>query len=303
MKRGWITWDRTELPREAFETRLASARKHLGERDLPLLVVYTDIWKSNQGRHFSNYMPYWNRALLLIPREESPVLLCALSPRVYPWIKSVTVLNDIRPSPNPAQGLLEICSEKGWEKIGVLGLGQVPYDLHQQMRAGAVEAVDVSLPAEPDEWELSMYRHAAALARTGLEEELAVGVGVLDHEFTGRLERRFRRAGAEDLVVLLTNGQTAPRPAAGETLGEDFSVSLALEYRGHWVKVARSASTRDPVPVRLHVENLSGPYPYEPSDRLETQSILAVRFESQTERVRRFHGDTYWSGSEGLKLL
>ena len=101
----------------------------------------------------------------------------------------------------------------------------------------------------------------------------------------------------------MTNGKTAPRAATGETLGKDFSVALALEYRGHWVKLARSASGRDPVPGRLHVENLSGPYPYEPSDRLEAQSILAVRFESQTGGLRLFHGDTYWSGSEGLQLL
>ncbi len=302
MKRGWITWDQHELPREAFDSRLMAARQILEQRGLPLLVVYTDIWRSNQGRHFANYMPYWNRALLLLPRHEPPVLLCALSPRVYPWIKSVTVLDDIRPSPNLAGRLLEICAEKGWNKIGVLCWDQLPYDLYQQIRRG-VEAVDVAMPQAPDQWELAMYRHAARLARQGLEEELPQGVGRLDHEFAGRLDGRFRRAGAEDLVVLLTNGKTAPRPAAGETLGPDYSVALALEYRGHWVKLARSASSRDPVPVRLHVENLSGPYPFEPFDRLETQSVLAVRFESQTDGVRRFHGDTYWSGSEGLQLL
>jgi hypothetical protein len=303
MKRGWITWDQTELPRAAFRARLDLVWRNLAQRDLPALVVYTDIWRSNQARHFSNFMPYWNRALLLIPREEPPFLLCALSPRVYPWIRSVTVLDEIRPSPNLAQQLQQVCSEKGWKKIGVLGLRQLPYDLHKQIYAGEVEAVNVTLPSTPDEWELSMYRRAAQMAREGLTEELSHGVGLSDHEFTGRLERLFRRAGAEDLVILLTNGLSAPAPARGETLGDDFSVALALEYRGHWVKLARSASSRDPVPLRLHVENLSGSYPYEPSGRLESQSILAVRFESQTGGVRRFHGDTYWSGSEGLQLL
>jgi hypothetical protein len=303
MKRGWIHWEEAELPRAAFEARLRRAQQALAERDLPALAVYTDIWRSNQVRHFSNFMPYWNRALLVIPREGPPTLLCGLSPRVYPWIRSVTILDEIRPSPNLAQQALQLAAEKGWSKLGVLDLAQLPYDLHQQIHGGSIEVVSVSLPSAPDEWELSMYRRAAQMARDGLSEELAAGVGISDHEFTGRLERKFRRAGAEDLMILLTNGRTAPAPPRSETLGADFSISLALEYRGHWVKVARSASPRDPVPVRMHVENLSNSYPYAPSARLEASAILAIRFESRTRDLRRFHGDTYWSGSEGLTLL
>jgi hypothetical protein len=303
MKRGWIHWDEAELPRAAFEARLHSAQQALAERDLPALAVYTDIWRSNQVRHFANFMPYWNRALLVIPREGAPTLLCGLSPRVYPWIRSVTILDDIRPSPNLARQALQMAAEKGWSKMGVLDLVQLPYDLHQQMQGGSIELVNVSLPAAPDEWELAMYRRAAQMARDVLSEELRAGVGISDHEFTGRLERKFRRAGAEDLVILLTNGRSAPAPPRGETLGPDFSVSLALEYRGHWVKVARSASPRDPVPIHLHVENLSSSYPYAPSGRLEASAILAIRFESRTGDLRRFHGDTYWSGREGLTLL
>jgi hypothetical protein len=32
-------------------------------------------------------------------------------------------------------------------------------------------------------------------------------------------------------------------------------------------------------------------------------AILAIRFESRTEGLRLFHGDTYWSGDQGLALL
>jgi hypothetical protein len=303
VKRGWITWDETELPRAAFEARLDSLRRHLAERDLPAVAIYSDVWRSNRARHFSNFMPYWNRAVLVVPRDASPTLLCGLSPRVYPWIRSVTILDEIRPSPNLARQLLDLAGERSWRRLGVLDLEGMPFDLREQLRAGAIEMVDVSLSAGPDSWELSMYRRAAKMAREGLSEELAHAAGVTDFEFASRLERRFRRAGAEDLVILVTNGQTAPAPARGETLGSDFSVALALEYRGHWVKIVRSASGRDPFPTRLHVETLSGPYPYEISGRLETPAILAIRFESRAEGLRLFHGDTYSSGDQGLALL
>jgi len=303
VKRGWITWDQTELPLAAFETRLDAVRRNLAERDLPAAVIYSDVWRSNRARHFANFMPYWNRALLVVPRDAPPTLLCGLSPRVYPWIRSVTILEEIRPSPNLARQLLDLAGEKRWSRLGVFDLPGLPFDLDQQLRAGAVETVDISLPAGPDSWALSMYRRAAKMAREGLMEELGRAAGLTDYEFTSRLERKFRRAGAEDLVILTTNGQSVPAPARGDKLGIDFSVALALEYRGHWVKLARSASGRDPFPTRLHVETLSGPYPYEISGRLETPALLAIRFESRTEGLRLFHGDTYWSGDQGLALL
>lgn len=292
MKRGLITWDKSELPPEAFETRLAAARSQLTAQDLPALVVYSDLWKSNHGRFFSNFTPYFNRGLLVIPRVDKPVLLCGLSPRVYPWIKSVTILEEILPSPNLAQRLLQLCTEKAWKRMGVLDLDQLPYDLHTPICAG-VECVDVaarSIRPVPDKWELAMYRRAADLAREVLGEELPAGAGLIDYEFVGRLERRLRLAGAEDLVILVTNGETPPAPATGAKLSAEFSVSLALEYRGHWIKLVRNAAGVAPADGAGAREDLSGPYPYESGD---AGSIFASRSELQIRGRRLFFGDTY----------
>ena len=305
MKRGWITWDKSELPAEAFTTRLNVVSGYLAERELPALVVYSDIWRSNHGRYFSNFMPYWNRALLVLVRDGPPVLLCALSPRVYPWIRSVTILDDIRPSPNLAQQLLKMCAEKNWKRMGVLDLAGLPQDLHSSLTAGAVALGDVPVAAvrRPDDpWELAMYRRAARLAREVLSEELPHGIGAMDYEFAGRLERRFRRAGAEDLIILLTSGKTAPAPAKGAVLDPDFSVALALEYRGHWVKLARSASLAEPEPrsdTPPYVENLGGPSPYE----VGAGPVYALCSEVTKNNRRLFHGDSYWRGPNGDELL
>ena len=286
-----------ELPRAAFERRLNAARQQLAERDLPALVVYTDVWRSNCVRHFSNFMPYWNRALLVIPRETPPLLLCGLSPRVYPWIRSVTILEEILPSPNLAQRLLQLCADRGWTRIGAVDFPSFPHDLYTPLKGVAIE--DLSLPEAPDEPELAMYRRAAKMAREGLKEEIPQGVGQLDHTFAGRLERRFRRGGAEDLVILLTNGKTPPVPARGETLGESFSLSLALEYRGHWVKVVRNPVEVSGLPTTAYVETLSGSYPFESGAGL----IFAARWEIPHDGLRLFHGDTYCRGPEGAELL
>jgi hypothetical protein len=236
MKRGLIAWDKHELPPKAFESRLAGARNRLEERGLPALVVYSDLGRSNHARFYSNFMPYFNRAFLIVPREDKPFLLCGLSPRVYPWIKSVTILDEILLSPNLAQTLLEVCAARGWSKIGMIDPGGLPYGLHLALQ-GKLDIEEV--PHHGDHWEQSMYARAAQMAREGLEGELPAAVGLSDHEFVGRLERKFRRAGAEDLVILLANGTAAPAPAKGQVLEAGFAVSVDLEYRGHWTRLVR----------------------------------------------------------------
>jgi hypothetical protein len=300
MKRGLIAWDQAELPRAAFEARLAGVQRVLVDRDLPALVVHTDVAKSNQGRFFSNVILYWNRALLVIPREGAPILLCGLSPRVYPWIRSVTILEEIRPAPNLAQALLQLCAERNWNRVGALDFPQFPYDLYEQLCATAIDLPSAEILHRPDMWELAMYKTAIGMARRILEDALPDAPGLTDFQFTGHLEREFRRAGAEDVVILLTNGQTPPLPANGARLEAASSVAVALEYRGHWVKLARSSESarqrfgeavRGNPEIATTVEHLSG------------QSLFALHVESNENGRRFFHGDTCLKTENGAELL
>ena len=238
MKRGLITWDKAELPPAVFESRLAKARAALAKQDLPALLVYSDVWRSTEGRHLTNFMPYWNRSLIVIPREQPPVLLCGLSPRVYPWIKSVTVFEEIRPASKLVPTLLQLCAERGWTKLGVLDLPRLTHEIYAPLSESAVSLSDVKLELT-DDAEIAMHRRAAQMAHEILTAELSKGIGLTDYQFSGLLERAYRRAGAEDLVLLFSTGDSAPRPARGAMLGDKYSVAVALEYRGHWARVTR----------------------------------------------------------------
>jgi hypothetical protein len=292
MKRGLITWNQSEIPPEVFERRVNRVRRVLAERDLAALVVYSDLWRSNQARFFANYMPYFNRALLIIPRDTPPTLLCGLSPRVYGWIRSVTIIEDVRPAGNFSKPLFDIAAERKWTRIGFLDLEQFPYDLHKTLHGGSLRLVNVDSdavfsPAE-DETEVEMRLMAARLASDILEEEIRHGVGLVDHHFVGRLERRFRRAGAEDLLILLTNGHTVPAPPSGIRLEENFSVSIALEYRGHWVRLSRAHGMVVTTAPSL-LESLDGSYPFE----CGTGNIMAEHCEETLQNGKRvFYGNT-----------
>jgi hypothetical protein len=314
MKRGLISWDRAELPAAAFDARLSALYQLCVDFDVPALVAYSDVCRSNDVRYISNYMPYWNRALTVVPRGEKPILLCALSPRVYPWIKSVTVHETILPSPNLSAQLVKLCAEKGWSKLGMLDQAGLPNDLHTQLGAEKLEFVDIPRGAfrpVATESELAMHRRAAALAREILAAEVTrAAIGLTDHELTGRLERRFRRAGAEDLVVLISDGRSVPLPAAGNKLNENSSASVALEYNGHWVKLSRnmdniSSKLPPPETTEMHRELLSGRYPWEGMTSHEDSRNVITSIQVMIRRAenRLYYGDTGIQGPDGWHQL
>jgi hypothetical protein len=301
----------SEIPPGIFEQRLTSIRRILAEKNVPVAVVYSELWRSNPARYFSNYMPYFNRALLIIPAKQPVTLLCGLSPRVYGWIRSVTTIEDVRPAGNFAKPLLDIAAERGWSTIGILDFPQFPFDLNRSIQAGNLKTINLSDVPMCDETELAMRRKAIAMAREILDAELHAGVGQTDHQFVGRLERQFRAAGAEDLITLMTNGNGVPAPASGRRLEPNYSVSLALEYRGHWVRVTRPHDFAckpewlirdDPSAV---VENLSGSYPYECVARssLRPGSLFAVHVSRQAGEKQIFYGDTCWDAGAGRTEL
>jgi hypothetical protein len=314
MKRGLISWDRAELPVAAFDARLGAVYQLCVDFDVPALVAYSDVCRSNDVRYISNYMPYWNRALTVVPRGEKPILLCALSPRVYPWIKSVTVHETILPSPSLPAQLVKLCAEQGWGKVGVLDRAGLPNDLYTQLGAEKLAVVDIPHSAfrpVATQSELAMHRRAAALAREILESEVTrMAIGLTDHELAGRLERRFRRAGAEDLVVLICDGHSVPLPAVGARINENSSATVALEYNGHWVKLSRnidnvSTSLPPAADVDAHRELLSGRYPWEGMTSHEDSRnvITSVQVMIRRGENRLYYGDTGIQGPDGWRQL
>ena len=315
MKRGLITWDRDELPAGAFDARLSALNQLCADFDVPAIVAYTDVCRSNDVRYISNFMPYWNRALTVVPRREMPILLCSLSPRVYPWIKSVTVHETILPSSSLSTQLVKLCRERQWTKVGMIDHAGLPYDLHTQLGAEELTLVDIPRGAfRPvvTESELAMHRRGAKLARGLVEAELTrAAIGLSDHELTGRLERRLRRAGAEDVVVLISDGRGVPLPACGNKINENSSACVALEYNGHWVKLSRNADnvtaslTPDDREQHVHREMLSGRYAWEGIAAHDKSKNVITSIQVMMRRGENclWYGDTGIQGPGGWQIL
>ncbi|MFC4311782.1 hypothetical protein ACFPN2_22045 [Steroidobacter flavus] len=311
MKRGLVSWEKNELPPEELATRLASIRAIARKKRVDAVVVYSDVWRSNDARYVSNYMPYWNRAFVVVPLEEPPILLCALSPRVYPWIKTVTVHETIIASPSPPAALFKLCEERGWKRVGVCDLEGLPTDLHAEMTAGSVDLLDLprsDIHPAPTDVEVRMHGRAASMAREVLEQELATLKEQNDHELTGRLERVLRRAGAEDVVILVSDGQGPPIPAEGRPVGPHTSVVVAIEYNGHWAKVTRNVAGRtanltSPESETQLREILSGPYSWENVEDTAATAIVSLQLQILAADRQLYYGDTCLQSQEGLRVL
>ena len=314
MKRGLIIWDQARVPPSAFATRLDALNQLMERHAVPALAVYTDVWRSNDVRYVSNYMPYWNRAFAVVARAEKPVLLCSLSPRVYPWIKTVTIHETVVPSPSLPIQLLKLATDRGWSRLGILDFDGLPYDLHTQIRADRLEIVDIPRElarAAPDAAEIAMHRHAAAIAREALSGELIeAAIGMSEFSLIGRIERVVRRAGAEDLVAMVSDGRRGLRSATGESVGRNTSIMAAVEYSGHWAKVSRNVAGVISPPSSLertgYMETLSGCYPWQPVQRqaLPDAAVVALQVELDGGAgVRLFYGDTCLRHAGRTELL
>ena len=314
MKRGLIIWDQARVPPSAFATRLDALNLLMERHAVPALAVYTDVWRSNDVRYVSNYMPYWNRAFAVVARAEKPVLLCSLSPRVYPWIKTVTIHETVVPSPSLPIQLLKLATDRGWSRLGILDFDGLPYDLHTQIRAERLEIVDIPRElarAAPDAAEIAMHRHAAAIAREALSGELLeAAIGMSEFSLIGRIERVVRRAGAEDLVAMVSDGRRGLRSATGESVGRNTSIMAAVEYSGHWAKVSRNVAGVISPPSSLertgYMETLSGCYPWQPVQRqaLPDAAVVALQVELDGGAgVRLFYGDTCLRHAGRTELL
>jgi hypothetical protein len=307
MKRGLVTWDKTELPPEELAARLAVVHDVVRNKGLDALVLYSDVWRSNDARYLSNYMPYWNRAFVVVPRDEKPILLCSLSPRVYPWIKTVTVHETIVASPSPPANLFKLGAERNWKRLGICDLEGLPADLHAELTAGKVELVDIpraEVRLAPSNIEVQMHARAARMAREVLEKGLPGSKARTDTELTGHLERLLRLAGAEDVVVLVSDGTGPPVPAFGSAIRPLTSVVVAIEHNGHWAKVTRNLAgvTSGPGVTELR-EILSGPYSWETFDDPATPAVISLQLQINTRSRTLYHGDTYLQGREGLRIL
>lgn len=225
--------DPQEIPTDELAGRVARLQRSLQQEGVAAALIYGDVYRSGDMTYLSNICIYWNEGLLVVPATGNPVLLTKLSPRVHPWMRSISTLQDLRSGAN----LADLVSSylKGMSP-GIVGLVEMDWwpaavldDLRAKLPGREFRNLGTIIKQErqlPSETELRLLRTSAGISA----EAVAAGLDrtLTNPQRAGRAEFAARMAGVEDVLAFCY-----PSTDQADT------VEVFAEYRGYWTCAAR----------------------------------------------------------------
>ncbi|HEY6453197.1 MAG TPA: aminopeptidase P family N-terminal domain-containing protein [Steroidobacteraceae bacterium] len=241
MKRGLVTLDQREIPREVYAARIEALQAQLRRSSAHVALVYGDVSRSGDINYLTNLCLYWSEAVLAVPRDGPPALITKLSKRVTTWMRQTSTLQDIRSGPQLAESVSKYLQDQPGQCRGSLALIDLPWWPHQ-----LVEQIREALPDMLLE-DLGPAVRAARLVpsvetRRLLESgagrladalRLAWSGGTSAEECAAIAVRALRRDGFQDATV-----------AAGGLGDSTEWIDAIGQYRDVWVR--RSLSRNGP---------------------------------------------------------
>ncbi|HVB50315.1 MAG TPA: hypothetical protein VND89_01045 [Acidimicrobiales bacterium] len=259
MKHGRSTWDRAVLPPDEFEERRLAVDRAAEAMGVAAVVGFEDSSHPGLIGYLSNYLTAGALATLIYVPGREPTLLAGLGGgRDHPFIKGMSVVQDVRWFAQLGAGIAEVLEEHGVieGRVAVVGAGEC----FNKARADGVfasfekyevvtfdDALD-TLRRTKRERELSVMRTARAIlgdARSALLASLQATGEV--HGALVAAERVAKLRGCRDFraLVVAQNGSLRPWPdgSAGATSwsSDPLTVYLAAEYLGYWADLGFSA--------------------------------------------------------------
>jgi hypothetical protein len=263
MRRGLISWAKSELPEAVFAMRVAQAQAALATDDLDALVIYVNIVRPAAASWLTGFVPYWSEGVMVLPRSGRPSLIVALSKRVQGWIEDTASVELVVSTPKfgveAAKRIAELAPNA---RIGVLELDDLPTGTAAALTQHGGTLVDATALFErlrdaADPAEISLSARAAEIARDALA---AIDPVATDgHAAISAVEHAARLAGAEDVFIGvipdLATGDVFLRAPLTAPLGETFAIRLTLAYKGHWIRLVRTIARTPEATAGLHTAN------------------------------------------------
>lgn len=252
MRRGFLAWSKTEIPRTVFDMRVAQTQAAMATDGMEALLVYTNHTRPAAVSWLTGFVPYWSECMLFLPRDGRPTLAAALSKRVHEWIAQTSWIEGIVGAPQLGRAIAKLCVPNfSGSRIGVLEYDLLPTGIAQDLSAaGITNLVDATglferLRISADGTEIALSTRAAQIARDALAK-------VPEHRgditaAVAAVEGAARWLGAEEVyVAVATEMREYPSyyraRGLGTMAGETFGVRLTVAYKGHWVRMSRTVT-------------------------------------------------------------
>jgi hypothetical protein len=248
MRRGLISWSRTELPESVLDGRVARVQAAMVQARIDALAIYSDPSRTAGASWLSAFVPYWNRGILIVSKTGRPTLFTGMSNRVHGWIKRNANLADVIYSTDLGGDAAKFVARAAPQAvIAVPDISAVPGPVTDGLSRSGATIVDgtallARLHASADPAELALFFRATAIAHAALatlhagERDAGTAIAGVDAEA--------RRRGAEEAYIAvapdLERGRSLYRLEGVAKLGERFAVRASIAYKGTWVRMTRT---------------------------------------------------------------
>jgi hypothetical protein len=254
MRRGLISWSRQEVPVEVLEQRVARLQQAMRREGLDAVLAHTSIARPSAVSWLTQFVPYFNEGLLVIPARGGPTLLAAFSKRVQEWIREVSYLEDVVTAPRPGEAVVALLARRipdfagRGAKVGIVELDEFPWSIAEPMVQGLGQAAIVdagalfaSVRQPADEAEIGLARRALAIATRALDA-IPAGTGQASAALAAA-DRSARLEGAEEVLFRvapdLAKSPVLQRIETDAALAGRWALQLSVAYKGVWVRTAR----------------------------------------------------------------
>ena len=268
---GSYVWAQDRLPHDEFTLRLDELRAAMDRNGWPAILVYGDVREHSGLAFFTSFIPRVRWGMALLPRTGDARLLCAMSTRDLPAMRTLTWIADVRSGMGPEwvnafDPWLERFTGNQAQKLGTIGFDIMAPVLHSALRRSlgdrfALQRADdiVAIRARRKRpRELTMIRASCKLLEAAARIFAESWRGNHEPE-TAALdaERLARSLAAQDVrtLVSLDGGHTlVPFQGRFEKCAGPLVGYLAVKVAGYWADMFVTVDNRSATPAEGHAE-------------------------------------------------
>src|ERR1700683_2791995 len=179
---GSYTWAQDRLPYDEFTLRLDAPYAAMDRHGGPACLVYGDVREHAALAYLSNFIPRVRWGMALLARSGDARLLCAMSTRDLPAMRTLTWIADVRSGMGPEweksfDPWIESLKSERPAELGTLGFDIMAPVLHQSVQRSLGErfvlrraADDVAVPPQRKRpRELTMMRASCKLLQSAAQ--------------------------------------------------------------------------------------------------------------------------------------
>jgi Xaa-Pro aminopeptidase len=268
---GSYVWAQDRLPNDEFMLRLDELRAAMDRNGWPAVLVYGDVREHAGLAFFTSFIPRVRWGMALLPRTGDARLLCAMSTRDLPAMRTLTWIADVRSGMGPEwekafDPWVDGLKGDPAQKLGTLGFDIMAPMLHAAVRRSlgdrfALQRGDdvVAIPAHRKRpRELTMMRASCKLLETAAATFADSWRNNHEPE-TAALdaERVARSLAAQDVrtLVSLDGGRTlVPFQGRFEKCAGPLVGYLAVKTVGYWADMFVTVDDGTITPAARHAE-------------------------------------------------